>query len=369
MSRTAIAAVLTKPETFDIREMPIPDIGPDDGILRIEAGGLCGTDVEQFHGHLGGTGRDIMPIIPGHELMGHVEAVGADAARRWGVKEGDRVALEAGVPCGQCRNCLKGASKRCKRKLGYGLYRGVDYQHGLWGGYASHAYLHPQAVMHKLPDDVPTGVMSLFNPLAGATRWVYQTPKTGLGDSIVIEGPGQRGLLATLVAREAGAGTIIVTGTARDAHRLELARRLGATHTIDVDAEDPVARVADITGGEGVDIVLDISAGSTEPIVQAVDMVRPGGQIVLAGLKSNKPVTGLVTDKIVWNEIRLQGVLSSDWSSMEIAIDIIDRLRDELDCLCTHTYPIEHAAQAVRVLAREIEDGPEAVHVHLQAKL
>ena len=154
MSGTAVAAVLTKPETFDIREMPIPDIGPDDGILRIEAGGLCGTDVEQFHGHLSGTGRDVMPIIPGHELMGHVEAVGAEAAQRWGVKEGDRVALEAGVPCGQCRNCLNGAFKRCKRKLGYGLYRGTDYQHGLWGGYASHAYLHPQAVMHKLPDDV-----------------------------------------------------------------------------------------------------------------------------------------------------------------------------------------------------------------------
>jgi len=170
-----------------------------------------------------------------------------------------------------------------------------------------------------------------------------------------------------VVAREAGARTVVVTGTARDAHRLALARRLGATHTIDVDAEDPVARVREITGGEGVDIVVDISAGATEPIVQAVEMVRPGGKIVLAGLKSNKPVAGLVTDKLVWNEIRLQGVLSSNYSSMEIAIDIIARRKDELACLCTHVYPVEQAEKAVRVLAREIEDGPEAVHVHLEA--
>ena len=113
MSGTAIAAVLTKPETFEIREMPIPDTGAEDGILRIEAGGLCGTDVEQFHGHLGGTGRDVMPIIPGHELMGHVESLGAEAARRWGVKEGDRVCVGYLQSCGVCRMCRAGYDGIC----------------------------------------------------------------------------------------------------------------------------------------------------------------------------------------------------------------------------------------------------------------
>ena len=138
-------------------------------------------------------------------------------------------------------------------------------------------------------------------------RWAYEAPNTQLGETVVIEGPGQRGLLCLVAAREAGAGTIIVTGTANDAYRLELARQLGADITIDVDNENPVERVREATGGRGADVVVEVSAGATQPIVDAVDMVRRGGRIVLAGLKSFKPVGNLITDKIVINEIQLIG--------------------------------------------------------------
>jgi threonine dehydrogenase-like Zn-dependent dehydrogenase len=226
-------------------------------------------------------------------------------------------------------------------------------------------YLHPRVRMHRVPAEVPAAAMSLFNPLANAVRWALDKPGLKVGNSIVIEGPGQRGLLSVFAAKVAGAGQIIITGTKADKGRLALARELGAHATICVDEEDPVARVLELTGGAKVDIVLDVAATSTEPIVQAVEMVRPGGTIVLAGLKNFKAVDGLVTDKIVSNEIAVLGVLSSTWTATETSIAMLKSHWRELEMLCTHTYPVGEADKALRVLGREIVDGPEAVHVNL----
>ena len=221
--------------------------------------------------------------------------------------------------------------------------------------------------MHKAPNDVPTDIMSLFNPMSNAVRWAVERPETGIGDTIVIEGPGQRGLLAVVAAREAGAGKIIVTGTRDDTLRLSLARELGADETIIVEDDDPVERVIEATDGKLADIVVDVSAFATEPITQAIEMVRPGGKVVVAGLKSFKPIPNFISDKLITKEIAMLGVLSSTWSSVEKSIDIIRRQGDALAKLCTHHYPVDQADTAVRVLGREVVDGPEAVHVHIDA--
>ena len=251
--------------------------------------------------------------------------------------------------------------------MGYGLRMGFDNPPHLWGGYATHMYLHPGATLHKAPNDVPTDIMSLFNPMSNAVRWAVERPETGIGDTIVIEGPGQRGLLAVVAAKEAGAGKIIVTGTRDDTLRLSLARELGADETIIVEDDDPVERVIDATDGKLADIVVDVSAFATEPITQAIEMVRPGGKVVVAGLKSFKPIPNFISDKLITKEIAMLGVLSSTWSSVEKSIDIIRRKGDALAKLCTHHYPVDQADTAVKVLGREVVDGPEAVHVHIDA--
>jgi alcohol dehydrogenase len=365
MAETAMAAVLTEPRKFDYRDYPIPDIKPDEGVLKVEAAGLCGTDYEQYNGHLTGTKWDIRPIIPGHEILGWIDRLGREAAKEWGVKEGDRVTVEASIPCGQCFQCQLGRPILCKSNTGYGLRQSCNEAPHLWGGYATHMYLHPRVRMHRVPAEVPAAAMSLFNPLANAVRWALDKPGLKVGNSIVIEGPGQRGLLSVFAAKVAGAGQIIITGTKADKGRLALAKELGAHAAICVDEEDPVARVLELTGGAKVDIVLDVAATSTEPIVQAVEMVRPGGTIVLAGLKNFKAVEGLVTDKIVSNEIAVLGVLSSTWTATETSIAMLKSHWRELEMLCTHTYPIGEADKALRVLGREIVDGREAVHVNL----
>lgn len=365
MTEKAYAAVLTAPRKFDTRQVDLPDIGPDDGLLRVEAAGLCGTDYEQFDGHFAGTIRGALPMTPGHEILGWIDRVGADAAQRWGVAEGDRVVMETSIACGECFQCLHGRAIHCDDGMGYGIRMGFDAPPHLWGGYASHLYLHPRSRMHKVPDDIPTDAMSLFNPLSNAVHWAWERPDLQAGQTLVIEGPGQRGLLSLVVAREVGAEQIIVTGTRADAHRLALARDLGADATIVVDDEDPVERVRDLTAGRGADIVLDVSAGATEPLLQAVEMVRKGGTIVVAGLKTHNALNGLYTDKLIFNEIAMLGVLSSDWSSTEKAVEILVRRWRELQVLCTHAYPVGEAETAVRVLGREIDDGPEPVHIHL----
>lgn len=364
MSGTALAAVLTEPRRFEFREIPLPSIGREDGLLRIEACGLCGTDYEQWQGHLRDWGGGI-PIIPGHEALGWIEALGPEAKQRLGLKEGDRVAVEPVIPCGTCAQCLTGMYTRCESDLGYGLYQGISMPPVLWGGYATHLYLHPRAVLHRLPSDIPTDTMALLNPLSNAIRWVHEVGGAGIGSTVVIQGPGQRGLLAVAAAREAGASTIIVTGTASDRGRLSLARRLGASATIDVDAEDPVERIRELTRGCLADVVLDVSAGAVSPILHAVDMVKRGGKIVLAGLKGDHPLNGVMTDRIVFREIQIVGVLSAGWTATERAIDMLQRRGDELSILCSHSFGLRDAEVAVRTLGREIGDGRECIHVTL----
>lgn len=360
----AFAAVLTAPRTFEMREFPLPTIGADDGLLRIEACGLCGTDYDQWLGEFGGG----MPMIPGHEIIGHVVELGPNARARWGVDVGDRVAVEGGIPCGTCPSCLSGAYKRCSGPFGYGLKVKTTQAPGLWGGYATHAYLHPGALLHRLPQDVPTGVMALQNPLSNGVRWACEVGGATLGSRVVICGPGQRGLLAVFAAREAGAAQIIVTGTGKDRHRLDVARELGATTTIDVDRDDPVAVVKDVTGGRLADLVVDVSSHATAPVAQAVDMVRPGGRVVLAGLKNNAPVANFVSDKLVMKEIQMVGVFSAGWSAVETAIELIRKNAPELARLATHAFRISEAQKAMQVLGREIVDGPELLNVHLRAE-
>lgn len=360
----ASALVLQSPRNLQLNEFPIPDIADDDAILRVEACGLCGTDYDQWLGHLGDWGGG-MPIVPGHEIMGHIERIGPLAAQRWGVKEGDRVAVEPIIPCGHCADCIAGAYTRCQSDVGYGLYLGTKVAPSLWGGYATHVYLHPRSMVHKLPSDIDTELMTLVNPLSNAIRWVYEVGGAALGKSVVIAGPGQRGLLAAVAARQAGASKIIVTGTSSDQARLELALKLGATDVIDVETQDPIERVNEITHGDLVDVVLDVSAGAVAPIIQGVDMVKRGGRIVLAGLKGKNRLDGFPVDKVVFKEVQLVGVLSAGWESTELALHIIKNAQDSLRPLCTHLFKLSDGDKAVRTLGREISDGRDPIHITL----
>jgi 2-desacetyl-2-hydroxyethyl bacteriochlorophyllide A dehydrogenase len=354
--RTAFAMVQTGPRKLEPRDLPLPRIGDDDALLRVEACGICGSDHEQWNGVL----PVRYPLVPGHEPLGIVEAIGDGAARRWGVDVGDRIAVETMLGCGACPRCRNGAYHLCQSRRIYS-YIPLDEPPGLWGAYAEYLYLAPNAVVHKVDQALPPEIAVLFNPLGAGFRWAVELPETRPGDTVLILGPGQRGLCSVLAAREAGAGTIIVTGLSADHRKLELARAFGADATIDVEREDARQRIRELTDGRGADVVVEVTAYATQPVAGALDYVATGGTVVLAGVKGMKPVPDFISDKVVLKEIRIQGAIGVTWNAYEAAIRLIQSGRSPIARMHTHHFPLAEAETAIRMLAREIP-GQESIH-------
>jgi threonine dehydrogenase-like Zn-dependent dehydrogenase len=357
--RTARAIVQTAPRRLELRELPIPDIDADSALLRVEACGICGSDAEQYTGVI----PVRMPVIPGHEPLGIIERIGDRAAQRWGVNVGDRVAVEAPIPCGHCPACLGGRYQVCRGRGGMFAHGYVPLAHppGLWGAYADHMYLDPFSIVHKMRADVPAGIAVMFNPLGAGFRWAVEIPDTKPGDSVLILGPGQRGLASVIAARAAGADTIIVTGLMRDAAKLAVATALGADHVIDVEQEDARARVHELTGGRGADVVVEVTANAPQPVAEALRYVATGGRIVLAGVKGFQAVPDFVSDLVVVKEITIKGAFGVTWRAYESAIRLIESGRVPLERLHTHDFPLEQAELAIQTLAGEVA-GEGSIH-------
>ncbi|NIR34851.1 MAG: alcohol dehydrogenase catalytic domain-containing protein, partial [Actinobacteria bacterium] len=258
--------------TYETRDFPVPEPTPGGGVLRVEAVGLCGSDVSQLHGHRHVPG-EVSPVVPGHEIVGRVHALAPDA--ELGVEVGQRVGLDLIVFGGRDGRGLDV----------YGYTMGLDFEHGLWGGYGEYMGVLPGTHLVPLTDDVPAAELSLFEPLASIVNW---SGMLGLHeyDRLVIQGPGHMGLIATAyAASQIGVRQIIVTGTSTDGLRLEAAREVGAHEVIDVDAEDDVVgRIRELTGG-GATAVMELTALATKPVADAVEMVGYSGRVLLGGLK------------------------------------------------------------------------------------
>ena len=356
------AAVQTGARRVAIEEMSLPDLlDPDMAVLADEANGICGSDSEQYRGTLSVGGYVHFPVVPGHETVGRIHRIGERAQQRWGVAEGDRVAVNSLVSCGTCRSCLAGRRLHCRQRFIYG-YTLATVAPGLWGGYAQHMLLQPKTILYPLAEDVGAEDAVLFNPLAGGFDWVLRAGEMSVGDTVVIIGAGQRGLCAVVAAVEGGAARVILAGRGRHAWKLELARDLGATHVVDLDSESLVPAVAEITGGDMADVALDTTPMATEPVRMAMESVRPEGVVVLGGLKGGATVDGLSPDSICARALTVRGVVGvSDWSK-EQAVRVIGSRKYPLNRLHTHTIPLDDIDRALRIMGGEVV-GEEALHV------
>jgi alcohol dehydrogenase len=359
MSEEATALVLESPRRLELRSFPVPDVSADDAVLRVDACGLCGTDHEQYTGHLPAT----FAFVPGHETVGTIERIGPKAAERWGVTEGDRVAVEVFMSCRECDACLAGSYQRCRRHgLGhmYG-YIGTDNPPTLWGGYSTHQYLAPDSIVHKVPDGLDPVLATVFNPLGAGVRWGVTVPGTKEGDVVAVLGPGIRGLSALVAVKEAGAAFALVTGAgAHDAPRLEAARAFGADLVVDVRETDPAAALKAATGGLA-DIVVDVTAKAPDALAQALALVRPGGTVVIAGTRGSADTPGFWPDLIVFKEIRILGALGVDSPAYREALAILGSGRYPFADLPRRTATLTGAAELIEQMAGERE-GPPPVH-------
>jgi threonine dehydrogenase-like Zn-dependent dehydrogenase len=356
LPKTSFAMVQTAPQKLEPMDIPMPEISDDAGIVRIDACGICGSDYEQYEGVL----RTPMPAIPGHEPLGTVAAIGDKAAKRWGIDVGDRIAVETMLSCHHCGPCMGGTYHLCDSRRIYS-YIPLSDEPGLWGSYAQYMYLDPNAVVHKIDKTLAPETAVMFNPLGAGFRWGVEIPQTGPGDTVVIMGPGQRGLASVLACREAGADKIIVTGLEADARKMEIARSFGADATIDVQNENARERVSELTNGRGADVVLDVSSYATEPIVQAVDFARMGGCIVLAGVKGFKAVPNFISDKVVMKELTIKGAIGVTRTGYASAIRLLEKRQHPVEMMHTHNFKLEEAELAIKTLARQIE-GEESIH-------
>jgi threonine dehydrogenase-like Zn-dependent dehydrogenase len=352
MAPQATFVVQTAARTYELREAALPDIGPDDGLLSLEGCGVCGTDLEVFEGVLSSDGY---PLVPGHEPFGRILKIGAAASARWQVSEGDRVAVHSTLTCGRCRTCRRGLRGCTAPEFAdttiYG-FRSPDVAPALWGGFATHLYLAPEAIVVPLPERLSVAAASLFNVMSNGVDWVLEVGGMRAGMTVAILGPGPRGLASAIAARAGGAAEIAITGLTTDAERLEFALECGVDHAVAVEGEEAVDAVLSRLG-RPPDLVVDCTPLSVSSVTDATRMVARRGVVVLAGMKGPDGMAPIPVDLVSTKQLTLKGAVSRSLESMELAIELLGQDRAPYDRFASHAFPIEKAEEALHSLSAD----------------
>ncbi len=181
--------VVTKPGHMEIQEFEIPAIGPSDLLLKVQMVSICGSDPNHF---MGLQGDEAFPFILGHELVGFVEEVGAEAAQEYRVRKGDRVVVEPYIPCHRCPFCMTGNYALCDRRRVYGFSVSASVPPHLWGAYGEFMFVAPGSMVHRISSAPPPEAACLASVIGNGIRWVRTKGKVKLGDKVVILGPGRK---------------------------------------------------------------------------------------------------------------------------------------------------------------------------------
>ena len=355
IARTLVQTAVNK---YEMREVPIPDPGPDGAVLRVEANGLCGSDIEVFRGILA---KGALPLAPGHEALGVIERIGAGAAKAWQLDEGDRVAVHSHLKCGRCRGCHAG--KRCQAPFrGYARVYGwlhPDTPPGLWGGMATHMYLAPEAMLVPLDSHGPLGPASLFTAMANAIDWTQDVGGVEPSDRVAVYGPGARGLACVIAARQAGASSVAVVGLESDRHRLDVARALGAA-TLVSDGSSNIEALTQALDGPPT-LIIDVTPVSTAVVTEALHALDLGGRLVLAGLKGDI-TADFPVDLAIHKQLRVLSGYGKSLEAMEAGVRIIESGRWPIDLITTHRFGLDEATEAIEAA----EAGGEVVQARIE---
>jgi threonine dehydrogenase-like Zn-dependent dehydrogenase len=353
---TAKASVLSRFDArLEMREFPLPTrVEQGAALVRTEMAGICGTDVHLWKGQL----PISLPIILGHETVGRIEKLGEELARDWSgqpLQIGDRVTWTSAVSCGQCFYCAeKRQPTRCPHRRAYGIgYRCDQPPHWL-GGYAEFHYLHPRANIFKIPDDLPTE--AVIGAGCALNTAIHGIERTGISwrDTVVVQGAGPVGIAALAVAKSAGAAQVIVIGA--PTNRLEMAKRFGADHTINLeemrDAGARLAAVRELTGGYGADVVLEC-VGIPSAVVEGMELCRDGGKFLVLGHYCDAGTVALNPHVITRKQLQVIGSWSSEPRHLKAALEFLKTHQREFlfAAMVTHRFPLEQANEALATTA------------------
>ena len=338
----------------------VPEPAADELIVRVRRVGVCATDLHLLAGHIG----DPFPLVPGHEFVGEVATIGAEAVDARGLRVGDHVAVEMLLPCQHCARCVEGRYNLCEQDdMMSGLARGRQFgvniprsvAPGLWGGYSEYLFVPPEAIVHRLPSDLPWDAAALVEPLAVASRAISRG-RVRPGDRVVVIGPGPIGILLVAAARAAGA-SVLILGTR--ASRLQKALSFGADAAVSLHHQNPETAVRAHFGGLA-DVVIE-AAGTSEAQQMAAPLVRRGGRVVLTGACGAGAITSFRSDEdLLTREIDiLPSFLSA--GGFGPAIALLARGQVPYADLVTHSFPLEDVAHAFAVIANREQDVMKVV--------
>ena len=322
---TGLVQYALKPQAVELRELPVPEIGDEDVLLRVGGVSVCGSDVHQYHNKQSWAVN--VPVVLGHEFGGTVTSVGA---RVRGFKEGDRVVSETAASiCGQCLYCRTGEYNLCPQRAGFG--------YGTHGAMAEFVRV-PARCLHHIPDALPFERAALTEPCCVGYNAVVVKSRVRPGDLVVVLGPGPIGLIAAEMARISGAGTLIVAGMSQDAPRLAAASALGVNLTVDLEVVDLAALVRTLGDGLGADLVVD-ATGTSIALKTALDVVRPGGQVTKVGW-GPQPL-GFSLDPLVLKAVTLQGSFSHTFRNWEQVVKLLAAGQINLEPIVSRVSPLE----------------------------
>ncbi|MBV8334555.1 MAG: alcohol dehydrogenase catalytic domain-containing protein [Alphaproteobacteria bacterium] len=349
------AWVLGGPDEVLLVEKSVPQPAAAEVLVRVDAVAICATDLEILRHGVPATVDGGLPFNKnftiGHEYMGTVVKLGP-AVDEYQI--GDRVTVEVHAGCGRCGRCRQGMYTSC---LNYGDLAKGHRANGFTtdGGFAEYAVNHINTLV-QVPDDMSDEEATL---VVTAGTSVYGLDVLGgliAGEGVVVTGPGPIGLLGVAVAKALGADPVILTGT-RDG-RLDLGRRLGADHVVNIRRENAVVAVTRITNGKGVHFVVECS-GAPAALNEAAQMVNRGGRICLAAFPQNPVPVDLA--HLVRNNIYVFGIRGEGQSATHRAMALMKQKRFDATLIHTHTFPLDELPTALRYARERIDDAIKVV--------
>ena len=320
------ALVLKEYNHFSYEDVPVPEIQPDEVLVRVKACSICGSDV---HGMDGSTGRRIPPIIMGHEAAGVIEKTGSNV-RDFSV--GDRVTFDSTIFCGKCDYCRQGRINLCDNRKVLGVSCDEYRQHGAFAEYVAV----PRHILYRLPEEVSFERAAMVEPLSIALHAVNNTP-ISINDTVVVVGAGMIGLLVIQMLKLAGCGKIIAVDLDQD--KLEMAKKFGAYAGLQ-PGRDVISEIMKITDNRGADIAFEV-VGIIPTFETAVSSLKKGGWLTLVGNLS--PEVKLPLQKVVTREITLRGSCASSGEYGD-CLDLIADGKVDIDSFISAVAPLSEGA-------------------------
>ncbi|MDR3439334.1 alcohol dehydrogenase catalytic domain-containing protein [Telmatospirillum sp.] len=338
MNGTMEALVKTKGEPFcmEVTQIPIPEITPSQCLVEVKACGICGTDHSLWHWNeaIARSYPDMkFPMVFGHEFSGVIAEVGKDV-KDW--KVGDRVVVNPGLHCNSCPYCAEGGHEVCDHRPFIGTT--------VFGAFAKYCAIRSENLL-KLDDNISFKVGAVMEPFCVALNAVDRV-KPGFGDTAVVMGPGAIGLLMVIILKSAGVQNIIVTGTDADGDRMAAAKDFGARYVINSSKENAVARVMELTGGRGAEVIYD-STGFFGAVPQAVQMAAKRGRIGVTGLPAKPSEIPMTT--IAMREISIIGNRAYGNSTWFKALSMLAN-GVNIDAVASYSFPMRDFEKAMKLL-------------------